>query len=47
MSTVYNIIEVLKHIKSLKEKLINAQDFENASIMREMEKEYLDKKMKL
>lgn len=38
--------EILEAIKSLKNKLIRAQDFENATLMRDMEKEYLKKDVK-
>ena len=37
--------EILDKIKELKHLLIKGQDFENASLMRDMEKEYLDKKL--
>ena len=37
--------EILEAIKELKIKLTKAQDFENSAIMRDMEKEYLDKKL--
>ncbi len=37
--------KILEKIKELKHLLIVGQDFENASIMRDMEKEYLDKKV--
>jgi len=46
MITVYDAMEIVQDIKSLKLKLTKAQDFENASILRDMEKEYLDKKTK-
>jgi len=37
--------ELIAEIKSLKYKLIKAQDFHNAALMRDMEKEYLDKEI--
>ena len=37
--------ELLAEIKSLKHKLVKAQDYHNASLMRDMEKEYLDKEI--
>ena len=37
--------EIIAFIKSLKTNLIKAQDYNNATIMREMEKEYLDKEV--
>ena len=42
--TVYDAQEILKAIKELKHMLVKAQDFENGAKMRDMEKEYLDKK---
>ena len=46
MMTVHDAMEIIQDIKSLKIKLTKAQDFENASVLRDMEKEYLDKKAK-
>lgn len=37
--------EILAEIKSLKHKLTRAQDFENAALMRDMERKYLDKEV--
>ena len=42
---ITEVNEILKDIKSLKMKLIKGQDFENASLMRDMEKHYLDKEV--
>ena len=42
MATIDKINEILAEIKSLKSKLIKAQDFENAAILRDMEKFYLE-----
>jgi protein-arginine kinase activator protein McsA len=41
--TLHDAKEILEDIKSLKIKLVKAQDFDNAAKMRDMEKEYLDK----
>ena len=35
--------EIIEDIKSLKIKLVKSQDYYNASLMRDMEKEYLNK----
>ncbi len=43
--TVHDAKEIVEDIKNLKIKLTKAQDFENAARMRDMEKEYLDKKV--
>ncbi len=37
--------EILKAIKELKIMLVKGQDFPNASLMRDMEKHYMDKKL--
>ena len=43
--TVDNAREILDKIKELKILLTKGQDFENASLMRDMEKEYMNKKV--
>ena len=43
--TVQEAKEILDSIKDLKHKLTKAQDFENACLMRDMEKVFLDKKV--
>ena len=43
--TVDDAHRILEKIKELKMMLVRGQDFENASLMRDMEKEYLDKKV--
>ena len=42
---ITEVNEILADIKSLKIKLIKAQDFHNGAIMRDMEKQYLDKEV--
>jgi len=42
---VQEVLEILEAIKNLKIRLIKGQDFVNAAVMRDMEKEYLDKKI--
>jgi len=43
--TVYDAREILEKIKELKILLTKGQDFENAGLMRDMEREYMDKKV--
>ena len=43
---ITEINNILKDIKSLKNKLMNGQDYANASLIRDMEKHYLDKEVK-
>jgi hypothetical protein len=43
--TVDDAQRILEKIKELKILLVYGQDFENASLMRDMEKEYMDKKV--
>ena len=43
--TVDDAREILEKIKELKILLTKGQDFENSAILRDMEKEYLDKKV--
>jgi len=43
--TIIQVNEILVEIKSLKHKLTKAQDFENAALMRDMEKHFLDKEV--
>jgi len=43
--TITQVNEILAEIKSLKYKLIKAQDFHNAALMRDMEKHFLDKEV--
>jgi len=45
MTTITEINEIIESIKELKTKLIKAQDYHNAAILREMEKLYLDKEV--
>jgi len=42
---ITDVNQILADIKSLKSKLLKVQDFENAALMRDMEKEYLDKEV--
>jgi len=42
---ITEVNELLAEIKSLKYKLTKAQDFHNAALMRDMEKQYLDKEV--
>ena len=46
MLTVADAREILEDIKSLKIQLTKAQDFENAATMRDMERFYMDLKIK-
>ena len=46
MATVEETQKILKEIRALKLLFIKAQEYESASIMREMEKRYLEKKVK-
>jgi len=43
--TVDDASKILEKIKELKILLTRGQDFENASLMRDMEKEYMNKKI--
>jgi len=43
--TVDDAREILEKIKGLKILLTKGQDFENAALMRDMEREYMDKKV--
>jgi len=43
--TVDDAREILEKIKELKILLTKGQDFENGAILRDMEKEYMDKKI--
>jgi len=45
--TITQVNEILVEIKSLKYKLTKAQDFHNAALMRDMEKQYLDKEFNI
>jgi hypothetical protein len=42
---IADVNEIIEEIKSLKIKLVKVQDYHNASMMRDMEKEYLDKEV--
>jgi hypothetical protein len=46
MATVKEVQVVLKKIKELKYELVKIQEYESASIMREMEKRYSNKEVK-
>ena len=43
--TVDDAKEILEKITELKRMLVRAQDFHNGCIMRDMEKNYMDKKV--
>ena len=43
--TVDDAREILENIKELRILLTKGQDFENAVLMRDMEREYMDKKV--
>jgi hypothetical protein len=45
MATVGKIENLLKMIRELKYEFVKAQEFQSASIMRDLEKKYLDKKV--
>lgn len=47
MAKLHDVNEILTTIKELKRKLVYAQDYTNASIMRDMEREYLDKEVQV
>ena len=47
MATVEEVQKVLKKIRKLKIEFIKMQEYENASIMRDMEKKYLDEELKI
>jgi len=44
--TVADANEIIDDIKALKYKLVKAQDFNNSAIMRDMERDYLNKEIK-